>query len=324
MAIETGGKKVHVIQGSLNSAGGRAVQPPVRAAVVTSARSGVAGGGVITLAVVASRANVIDIWASLNSNSAATPSASFQHLVVGMLRNHFGFAANLTVGQLWVGKTAGECFVCRDPDVCDKTASYDTQCGSKLTPPQGFCVWDDDAPPGHQNTCECELRFTGPHCHDLVPTPAPPGLTVDAAVYYAVGLTAGCLSIIVSCYAMRKACIARLRKRHRPSINGDRPTGKFDCRDGITISLLCGSFLDEDELELVDPLVPVNGTTESTRTGCLCCRSSDGGGDDENNSVMQQPCVSGAFTSVLSAQSVQSRDEVASAQSAATSKAHGQ
>jgi hypothetical protein len=97
---------------------------------VTAARTGVAGGGVITLAVVASRANVIDIWASLNSNSAATSNASFQHLVVGMLRNNFGFAANLTVGQLLVGKTAGECFVCRDPDVCDKTASTTRSAGA--------------------------------------------------------------------------------------------------------------------------------------------------------------------------------------------------
>ena len=98
---------------------------------MTAARTGVAGGGVITLAVVASRANVIDIWASLNSNSAAKSNASFQHLVVGMLRNHFRFAANLTVGKLWVlGKTAGECFVCRDPDVCDKTASTTRSAGA--------------------------------------------------------------------------------------------------------------------------------------------------------------------------------------------------
>jgi hypothetical protein len=285
-------------------------RPPVRAVAVTAARRGVAGGGVITLAVVASRANVSAIWASLNSTAVATSSnTSFQHLVVGVLHNRsYGFAANLTVDELRVGKKAGQCFVCVDPDVCDVTAAYDTQCGSKLEPPHGTCVWREN-----ENTCLCDQRFTGPHCGTVAPTPAPPilSLTLNAVV----GLAAGCLSIIVSCYAVRKTGIARLRKRHRPSINGGRSTGQFDCRDRITISLLCGSFYDKDDNELVDPLVPAKNTSETTR-GCLCCRSGDEGGDDEGDTHR------GAFAS---AQSLESRDEFVSAQSAAaSSNTHGE
>jgi hypothetical protein len=287
---------------------------------VLSAAAGSGGGAVISLGVVASVARMTAIWASLNSTSAAAASpSSFQHLCVGvLLSGSFGFPANLTVGQLWVGKTCANCFVCVDRPVCDTTAPYDPQCGHDEAPSHGYCVWKKD-----ENTCQCNQGFAGPNCGDGGLAPMLP-ITLQQVV----GVAAGVLSIAVSLYVSRKYAIARLRSRHRPSINGGRAPGKFDCRDRITIALLCGTYHEDGDddteamefvRELADPLVPQQKEVRKRWSWC-CCQW-----DEElaAASMAESDGPRDAFSSAQSQPYEQSRDEYGSAQSHASQRLSG-
>jgi hypothetical protein len=260
------------------------------------------------------------VWASLNSTSAAISSnSSFQRLGVGVLLNgSFGFPANLTVGQLLVGKTCANCFVCVDPDVCDTTAPYDPQCGSSQAPSHGFCIWEKHPsdPEGGENACQCNRGFTGQHCGD---GGLAPKLPITTTLQQVIGIAAGVLSIAVSLYVSRKYAVSRLRNRHRPSFNGDRGPGKFDCRDRITIVLLCGTYNEggdddaEAAVELADPLlVPTQQEgAQRRRPWPWCCCQPD--------AQQQHQLPRGEFASVQSQPSEKSRDEYRSAQSHASS-----
>ena len=221
-----------------------------------------------------------------------------------LLSHSFGFPATLTVGQLRVGKTCANCWVCVDPDVCDRTEPYDPQCGHDETPSHGYCVWQND-----QNTCKCNQGFTGPHCGDGGRSQLP------VTMQQVIGIAAGVLSIAVSLYVSRKYAIARLRSRHRAPMDGGR-TPEFDCRDRITIALLCGSSdRDRDgraETEAqTDPLMSKQQQQPQKAQPCLrplcCCPAGSASG--------QLP--RGEFASAQS----QSRDEFSSAQSHASAVA---
>jgi hypothetical protein len=269
-----------------------AAPPAVRNVTVLGAAAGAgggAGGASVSLAVVTSVARMAAVWASLNSTpAAAASSSSFQHLSVGVLLNgSYGFPANLTASQLWVGKTSGHCFVCVDPDVCDITARYDPECGSEQAPSHGYCIWNNEPGDagGGENTCQCNQGFSGPHCGTGGVTPELP-----ATPLMVVEFVAGILSIIFTGYGIRKLAIARLRSRHRPSSNGGRPSAvKFDCRDRITIALLCGTYHEDDDdaagtmKEILDPLVSAQDEEEAQQEGeggccaalrrwCGCCQ----------------------------------------------------
>jgi hypothetical protein len=236
---------------------------------VTASSQGT-GNAAVQLSIVAERTGISAVWASLNITAAG--NASFQEAcvhAVQALKGDCGLS-NLTrpTDVLVDDTTCPVCCLCypeRTPSfVPDGGGMF---CGSKATPPRGDCSPSDGS--GGNSTCRCNPRFSGQYCDEY-----DDGNELAVSVQLALGIAGGCLSIIVSCYAVRKAAVSRLRNRHRPSCNGGAAHGVFDCRDRITVAFLCGTFAD-DAKELLDPLLDPPATSGDPRSASASTQRRD-------------------------------------------------